>query len=282
MCSERMEICKQYIEDHLGERLTAVALADVAGYSFYHFCHLFPVYTGCTVAGYIRIRRMRRAAELLLEGRSVTETALETGFETPSGFTKAFRRYYGVTPRAYLKQDPRDRKDPYVFSKGGHRMNYKRKTCDAMTVVGYKFAAPEGDFWFHDSAAYWYGQDYSAVSGEEYAKLCEGSCGEIGVWLDPAEDSGAVSYFFGPIVAADAAVPAGLAKITIPAAEYAVFAVPAGEGPEQIRDNVKACWKEIFKFFEADTEPVKPSIAGDIFEMYTKEGTFIYVPVVEK
>ena len=281
MYSERMEICKRYIEEHLGERLTAVGLADVAGYSFYHFCHLFPVYTGCTVAGYIRIRRMERAAELLLEGTSVTETALACGFETPSGFTKAFQRHYGIAPREYRKTKAAE--DPRMTSEtGGNSMKYERKACEAMTVIGYKFAAPEGDFWFHDSAAYWYGQDYSAVSGEEYAKLCEGSCGEIGVWLDPAEEDGAFSYFFGPVVAAETEAPAGLAKITIPAADYAVFAVPAGEGPEQIRDNVRACWKEIFAFFEADTEPVKPSIAGDIFEMYTKEGTFIYVPVVEK
>ncbi len=32
-----MELCIQFIDDHLGERITALELADLTGYSLYHF-----------------------------------------------------------------------------------------------------------------------------------------------------------------------------------------------------------------------------------------------------
>ena len=40
----------------------------------------------------------------LAEGQSVTEVALELGYETPSAFIAMFRRALGVTPGQYFNQ----------------------------------------------------------------------------------------------------------------------------------------------------------------------------------
>lgn len=51
---------------------------------------------------FIRNVRLRRASELLGEGRlSVNEVAALTGFASPSYFTKCFKAKYGVKPSEY-------------------------------------------------------------------------------------------------------------------------------------------------------------------------------------
>ncbi|MDR0350349.1 MAG: AraC family transcriptional regulator [Coriobacteriales bacterium] len=59
---------------------------------------------GNSINAYMRERRMRLAAELLLESSlSVTEVAVRVGYESPSKFAAAFRAQAGVTPTDYRK-----------------------------------------------------------------------------------------------------------------------------------------------------------------------------------
>ena len=52
----------------------------------------------------IRMYRLKRAAQYLTKGHSVSETAYMVGFETPSYFTKAFRSQYQMTPTQFVSQ----------------------------------------------------------------------------------------------------------------------------------------------------------------------------------
>ncbi len=45
--------------------------------------------------------KKREAFRYLREGMSVTQVALELGYEDPSNFSRAFRKWYGVSPSAY-------------------------------------------------------------------------------------------------------------------------------------------------------------------------------------
>ncbi len=47
--------------------------------------------------------RLRAALPMLAAGRSVTDTALAVGYDSPSAFVAAFRRSMGVTPGAYAR-----------------------------------------------------------------------------------------------------------------------------------------------------------------------------------
>jgi len=48
---------------------------------------------------------MQRAIALLAEpGPSLLEVADALGFDSPSGFSRAFRRFTGLTPYAYRKR----------------------------------------------------------------------------------------------------------------------------------------------------------------------------------
>lgn len=53
---------------------------------------------------YIRLERLKKAAELLQEGeRKINEVCYMTGFNTPSYFTKCFQKQFGVLPKDFVK-----------------------------------------------------------------------------------------------------------------------------------------------------------------------------------
>ena len=90
-----------YIDAHLQDDFTIVALADMAGYSPWHFYRLFMEGTGTTVMTYIRARRLERAVEEMGQGRKLFDIAMDYGFETQAGFYKAFQRHFGCAPSRY-------------------------------------------------------------------------------------------------------------------------------------------------------------------------------------
>lgn len=65
--------------------------------------------TGYSPNEYIRIIRMKKAAELLLENRyTVAEVSYKVGINDPFYFSKCFKQQFGVAPSVYL----RGRKSP--------------------------------------------------------------------------------------------------------------------------------------------------------------------------
>jgi AraC family transcriptional regulator len=80
------------------------ALAREAALSPFHFLRLFAKVLGVTPHQYLVRTRLRRAAGLLAEGGlSVTEVALEAGFEDLSNFVRSFRRAAGASPGEFRR-----------------------------------------------------------------------------------------------------------------------------------------------------------------------------------
>jgi DNA-binding response OmpR family regulator len=64
----------------------------------------FKVLTGSSPSDFIRIARLKKAAEVILKeggGIGVNELAYEVGFASPSHFISCFKKYYGKTPKEY-------------------------------------------------------------------------------------------------------------------------------------------------------------------------------------
>lgn len=72
-----------------------------------HPAHLARAFRGCfgvSMGAYVRRLRLEWAAiELAHSERSLAELALAAGFADQSHFTRAFKRYSGLTPRAYRR-----------------------------------------------------------------------------------------------------------------------------------------------------------------------------------
>ena len=61
--------------------------------------------TGYSPKEYLRVRRMKKAAELLQEGKlSVSEIAYTVGMSDPFYFSKCFKQQFGMAPSAYQKE----------------------------------------------------------------------------------------------------------------------------------------------------------------------------------
>ena len=76
--------------------------ANEVGASIRTLVRLFPLQTGMTYRQWRQQRRLLYALELLATGVSVTNIALETGYENTSAFIAMFRRCLGTTPTRYL------------------------------------------------------------------------------------------------------------------------------------------------------------------------------------
>lgn len=98
---ERKNIMKDwvlFIREHRKEELSLEILAGAFGYSPYHFSRLFRETMGITAMEYVKQQRLYGAAEEILKGRRILDTALDYGYETHSGFTRAFRSQFGYSP----------------------------------------------------------------------------------------------------------------------------------------------------------------------------------------
>lgn len=92
-----------YIEVNLKGEITATELADMGGFSLFHYYRLFQQFTGLPVMQYILRRRLLHGIYAIQQGSSKIDAALAYGFDTYAGFYKAFCREFGSTPSAYLE-----------------------------------------------------------------------------------------------------------------------------------------------------------------------------------
>ena len=90
-----------YIEANLCEVLNVEDVARESSVSAFDLRRIFPMVCGTTFGEYIRNRRLSLSKdELMLNETTILDIALKYGYSTPEGYTRAFYRYYGVTPSA--------------------------------------------------------------------------------------------------------------------------------------------------------------------------------------
>ena len=94
-----------HLEAHLFAPLSVGELAEAAGLSPYHFSRVFSARFGVSVMAHVRARRMQLAS-LRLSGRdppTLFDLAFDCGFDSIEGFTRAFKRSFGVSPGRYRR-----------------------------------------------------------------------------------------------------------------------------------------------------------------------------------
>ncbi len=91
-----------WMQARLHEPMPLITLAEVAGFSPFHFHRIFRGMVGESVQQHVRRLRLERAAGLLkTTERSVLDIALETGYESHEAFTRAFRRQFSCSPTSF-------------------------------------------------------------------------------------------------------------------------------------------------------------------------------------
>jgi len=72
-------------------------IAEIKHYSESRLAHLFKRETGITLKGYLLLRQVELVCKLVNEGMSITESALNAGFASPSHFAAVFKQMTGIS-----------------------------------------------------------------------------------------------------------------------------------------------------------------------------------------
>lgn len=118
---------QDYIEANLSEKITLQELADLAGYTFCYTSRIFKEITGISATDYIRARKLSvSASQIAQAGQNILQVALDTNFESHEGYTRAFKKQFGLTPSEYQESTPpiplffrRNARDYYRFKMKG-------------------------------------------------------------------------------------------------------------------------------------------------------------------
>lgn len=293
----------EFIEANIKEKLTPEMIASNAGYSLYHFCRVFQACTQTSVMEYIRKRRLSLAAVELFKGRKIIDIAIDYGFETQSGFTKAFRKEYGYSPTQYMMRMASVKGylfgEQTTFEFGGYVMNPVIVKKPAFKVAGYgiKTNIAEGNY-TKDIAAFWNNYDTNGWECKMYQQLNPPKHGEIGICVPDSKDDGSLIYLLGVIVENFDKVTPDMISLDVPEATYAVFTTPpvdvtaGGKDGKANRENfpnaIRQTWKYIFEEWFQNSGYRYDESKLD-FEFYDERCHFrpdtvmdIYVPVIKK
>ena len=97
-----VKAAKQYIHDHLSEKIQLNEVAEVVGVGSFQLCRLFKKHTEITMTEYVNRQRIEKARnKLQLPGLQISETAYDVGFTSLSQFNRIFLKYTGESPSEY-------------------------------------------------------------------------------------------------------------------------------------------------------------------------------------
>ena len=241
---EHIEKSIKFMEDHMKENVTIEEIASQSGYSLYHFCRVFNLCMGVSVMEYIRARRLSLAATELFKGRKVIDIAVDYGFETSGGFTKAFRKAFGYTPTQYVERNTGDSDVKHACPAIVKRPAFK--------VAGYGIKTDiTGASYTKDIASFWSNYNGENLERKMYKVLNPEKHGEVGLYVPLSEDGNAI-YLLGVIVEDFTNVGEDMLTVEIPNAEYAVFTtnpVDTSNDWEQkeFAEVITSTWKYIFE-----------------------------------
>lgn len=261
-----------HVETHAFEPLALADLAAVAGLSPYHFARQFNARYGLTPMAFVRARRLGLAARLLAapDPPSLVNLAFDTGFETQEGFTRAFKRAFGVSPGRYRKV--RGAPLPQVLQQEDRPMSeHAPRVTQAPAPVkkpGFRVAGLAAVF------------DETSKAGipllwSQFGPRLPlpGQVGEAtyGVGSPTEASDGCFRYAAAAAIAPDAPTPEGLEAFDVPAQTYLVFRLVTDGSPlhPQMQAAHRQIWGELvprsrFKLGSGpDLEVYPPDFQGD-------------------
>ena len=103
----RLKRVTDYVNAHLGSRITLADLAGAAGRTRMHFAAQFRAATGTRPHDFVLRRRIERAQEMLRDpSLALADVALCVGFQNQAHFTTVFKRFTGATPHRWRRSRP--------------------------------------------------------------------------------------------------------------------------------------------------------------------------------
>lgn len=88
----------KYINENFTHAITLEHLASLCGITKFHLARQFKQYTGQTIFSYLNHLRCKNAELLIAQGKSITEAAYASGFESLPYFSRTYKKNMGISP----------------------------------------------------------------------------------------------------------------------------------------------------------------------------------------
>jgi len=253
---------KLYIATHIQDPITAGDLAKIARYSQYHMTRIFKEETGQSPFEYIRQARLTAAAHALRDGKhKVLDIALDFVFDSHEGFTRAFTKGFGISPKKFANYPPPDGwlipRHYLNRSKSNMEVTIMDKTAVVFTQIVERPArklilkrSVKADEYFAYCQEVGCGDNDYSVPWDILCTIKEALYEPVGLWLpENMRPEGTGIYAHGVEVSADYAgtIPDGFDVINLEPCKFLVF---QGEpyDDEHFGDAVSQCMERIKKF----------------------------------
>jgi len=102
---QKIQRAIDYIEANLETDISLKDVSTAAFSSLSYFHRVFYYLTGYTLKEYIRKRRLAKAAfELVNTNKQIIDIALNSFYESPESFARAFKKQYNLSPRQFRNE----------------------------------------------------------------------------------------------------------------------------------------------------------------------------------
>jgi AraC family transcriptional regulator len=97
--------CEELLTTQFNQKLTLESIAAQLATTPFHLSRVFSRVTGKTIHQQLVELRVRCAVDRIIDepGHRITDVGMDMGFATPSHFSQAFRKHFGITPRQFRK-----------------------------------------------------------------------------------------------------------------------------------------------------------------------------------
>ena len=101
--ADLLESIKTYIHEHIASA-TLQSAAEHVRYSPIYLSRLFKEKAGVNFISFLIQEKMQHAAEMLRDsGNSISVISEAVGYSNEKNFSRAFKKYYGISPAEYRK-----------------------------------------------------------------------------------------------------------------------------------------------------------------------------------
>ena len=97
------ELTRQYLDEQELWNIDMEQLSRDIGYTREHITRSFLNTYHTTPKQYLQSKRMNAALEYLLRGERICSIAERIGYQSTYAFSKAFKKYFGLSPEPYLR-----------------------------------------------------------------------------------------------------------------------------------------------------------------------------------
>lgn len=251
---------QDYIKVHLNEDISLCDLAKACGYSPWHATRIFKELIGKSPFEYIREIRLSKAAMMLRDEKvKIIDVAFDFLFNSHEGFTRAFSKQFGMTPKHYAENTPPIKLFmPYPIrtyylmqDKGENTMNNNKVNTVFVQVV----ERPERKVILKRGVK---AKDYFAYCEEVgcevwgvLTSIKEALNEPMGMWLpENLRKGGTSTYVQGVEVPADYAglVPEGFDIMDLKPCKMMIFQGQSYEDDEAFEEAIYEVWDAIKKY----------------------------------